>query len=184
MTLIERRLFTVVDYHKMAEAGVFHPEERIELLGGEIRPMSPVGGKHIRVVANLTKVLVQQLAGTYDILVQCPILLSDESEPEPDVAIIRQFQKGDVPDVPPAIDVFLVIEVSDTTLAYDRDTKIHFYAQAGIPEAWIIEVNKSAISQYLDPQEGFYTRYTTWRSGDMIPGHLGVEIAVDDVVLL
>lgn len=183
MTIIERRLFTVTEYHKMAEAGVLHPEERVELLGGEIRPMSPVGGKHIRIVANLTKVLVQQLAHSYDVLVQCPILLSDNSEPEPDIALIRQFQKGDIPDVPPAEDVFLVVEVSDSTLTYDRDTKVFFYAEAGIPETWVIDVNKGTIIQYLEPREGYYSRYTTWRSGESIPCHLGVEIAVDEIIL-
>jgi Uma2 family endonuclease len=183
ITLTERRLFTVSDYHKMAEAGVFLPDERVELLGGEIHPMSPTGGKHIRVVANLTKILVQELATIYDILVQSPIHLSNKSEPEPDAAVVRQYQKGEALDVPPARDVFLVIEVSDSTLPYDRDVKIHFYAEAGIPETWIIDLNKDTISQYLEPQDGLYTRYTTWRKGDVIPCHLGVDIAVSDVLV-
>jgi Uma2 family endonuclease len=183
MTLIERRLFTVSDYHKMAEAGVFRPAERVELLGGEILPMSPVGGKHVWVVANLTTVFVQKLAPHYAFLVQSPIQLSDESEPEPDIAIVRKNQKGDIPDVPPARDVYMVIEVSDTTLVYDRDVKIRFYAQASIPEVWIIDVNKNTISQYLNPQAGAYTQDATWHSGDLIPCHLRVEIAVDDVLL-
>lgn len=183
MTIIERRLFTVTEYHKMAEAGVFHSEERVELLGGEIRPMSPVGGKHIWVVANLTTILVQKLAPQYAVLIQSPIRLSDQSEPEPDVAIVRRYQKGDIPDVPPAEDVFLVVEVSDSTLTYDRDTKVFFYAEAGIPETWVIDVNKGTIIQYLEPREGYYNRYTTWRSGESIPCHLGVEIAVDEIIL-
>lgn len=183
ITLTDRRLFTVSDYHKMAEAGVFRSDERVELLGGEVRPMSPTGGKHIRVVANLTKILVQQLASVYDILVQSPIHLSNKSEPQPDAAVVRQYQKGDVLDVPPAEDVFLVIEVSDSTLLYDRDVKIHFYAEAQIPEVWIIDLNKNTISQYLEPQDGAYTRYTMWRSDDVISCHLGVDIPVSDVLV-
>jgi Uma2 family endonuclease len=183
ITPTERRLFTVSDYHKMAEAGVFRPDERVELLGGEIHLKPPVGGKHIRVVSRLTKRLVQCLGGSYDIQIQSPIHLSNKSEPEPDAAVVRQYQKGDALDVPPARDVFLVIEVSDTTLPYDRDVKIHFYAEAGIPEAWIIDLTKDTISQYLEPQDGLYTRYTTWRKGDVIPCHLGVDIAVSDVLV-
>ncbi len=183
LTQTDRRLFSVSDYHKMAQAGVFAPDERVELLEGELRRMSPVGGKHIRIVANLTRALVHALSPQYDILVQSPIRLSDYSEPQPDAAVIRRFEQCDDPNVPPAADVFLVVEVSDSTLAFDRDVKVPLYAAAGIPEVWLIDVQKEAVAQYLEPQDGEYRRYTLWRGGEMIPSPTGAAIAVSDLLL-
>ena len=116
-----RRLFTRKEYHCMGDAGILKPTERVELIHGEIIEMSPIGPRHVAFVNNLTQLLVTRLAGRAIVSVQNPVALDDDTEPEPDLAILRR--RGAVPykeSEPATEDVLLLIEVGDTSLAYDR----------------------------------------------------------------
>ena len=183
MTLTTFRPFTVEEYHKMAEAGVFAPDERVELLGGMIRPMSPVGGKHVTIVGRLGETLVFAFAKTYSIHTQSPFILSEESEPEPDAMVVKRYHLGDEPEKASATDVFLVVEVSDSTLKYDLNEKLPLYAAAGIPEVWIIDVNLNRITQYHTPVADNYTHSNIYHPSDTIMTTLGVEIQAGDILL-
>lgn len=183
MTLTTFRPFTVEEYHKMAEAGVFTPDERVELLGGMIRPMSLVGGKHMTIVGRLGETLVFAFAKRYSIHTQSPFILSDISEPEPDAMLVKRYHLGDEPEKASASDVFLVVEVSDTTLRYDANEKLPLYADRGIPEVWIIDVNRNRITQYHTPVRDTYTHSRIYHPGDSIMTTLGVEIQARDILL-
>lgn len=157
---VPRRLISLGDYHKMGDAGVFHPTDRVELIEGELIQMAPIGGAHIQLVNILTRLLVTRVGEEGVVSTQNPISLPPDSEPEPDIAILRPeclHRK----EVPSAKDVLLVIEVSVTTLEYDRDVKTPLYAVHGIPEVWIFDPTTLAVFIYREPTRSGYRRLLT-----------------------
>jgi Uma2 family endonuclease len=154
---VRRRRFTVEEFHSMGEAGILREGERVELIEGEIVKMNPFGGRHIRCVNELNWLLGQQIRDEgIRVSVQNPVRLNGGLEPQPDLAVIRA---GDYADSPPGPeDVLLVIEVSDTTLGYDRNVKLPLYARAGIGEAWIVDLPNNGVERHNDPSEEGYRR--------------------------
>jgi Uma2 family endonuclease len=160
-----RRLFTREDFQRMADAGIFEPTERLELIRGEIIEMSGPGRRHRAFVDNLTQLLIWRLTGRAIVSVQNPLALDDYSQPQPDLKVIR---RRSVPyKVREAFgeDTLLVIEVADTSLRYDRFTKLQLYAEFGIPEYWVIDCNAESIEIHRSP-EGDRYREVTLVSGD------------------
>jgi Uma2 family endonuclease len=155
----------------------------VELLGGLIRPMSPVGGKHVTIVGRLIGTMVFAFAKQHTIHVQSPFILSEESEPEPHAMVVKQYHLGDEPEKASVADVYLVVEVSDITLSYDINDKLPLYASAGIPEVWIIDVNRNWITQYHTPVGDAYTRTILYHPHDTIMTTLGVEVQAGDILL-
>jgi hypothetical protein len=152
-----RRLFTRAEYHRMGDAGIFKPTERVELIEGEIIEMSPIGPRHVAFVNNLNQLLVTRLAGRGIASIQNPVVLSDLTEPEPDVAILRRerpvpYKEAEVVTE----DVLLLIEVAETSLAYDRSTKRRLYAAAGIPEYWLVDCVAESVDVYRAPGRDGY----------------------------
>ncbi len=141
----------------MGEVGILRGDERVELIEGEIVEINPIGGRHIRCVNELNWLLGQQIRDRgLRVSVQNPIRLNDGLEPQPDLAVIRA---GDYAgSLPGPEDALLVIEVSDTTLGYDRNVKLALYARAGIREAWIADLPNGAIERHNDPSEEGYRR--------------------------
>jgi Uma2 family endonuclease len=128
------RRFTVADYHKMSEAGVLTENDRVELLEGVIIEMSPKGKRHAAATNRVTKVFIQTFGDRAIVTNQNPILLDDASEPEPDIALLAPQEKEYTDRLPQAADVLVILEVSDTTLKFDRETKGVTYAKAGIKQ--------------------------------------------------
>jgi len=151
-----RRLFTREEYHRMAEVGILKPSDRVELIRGEIIEMSPIGRRHRAFVYNLTRLLARRLPDHAIVSVQSPLALADDTEPEPDLAVLR---RRDVPYKEReawAEDALLVIEVADSSLAYDRSTKLRLYAAAGIPEYWVVDCAAESVEVYRTPDpEGY-----------------------------
>jgi Uma2 family endonuclease len=164
---IPRRPISVSEYHKMVDAGVFHEDDRMELIEGELIQMSPIGGAHIQLSNLLNRVLDRQLGDAGIVSVQNPIALPPDSEPEPDIAIL-QPECLRRKDVPRAEDVLLLIEISTTTLDYDRDVKIPLYAKHGIPEVWIVDEKSRSVSIYREPARTTYRRLLTAQKNDTI----------------
>ena len=131
---VSRRRFTAEEYRKMAEAGILHEDDRVELIGGEIVDMAPIGTRHLAWVVALTHLLVVASEGRYFVSAQNSISLGDEDEPQPDLSLLRSRPDREAPRPPGPEDILLVVEVSDTTLAYDRRVKLPLYDRAGIPE--------------------------------------------------
>lgn len=161
-----RRLFTVSDYYRMGEAGVIGPEERVELLEGEVLRMNPIGPRHANCVDRLTHVFVAWLGDRVQVRIQNPIRLSELSEVQPDVALVRRDR--DLGVHPGSSDVVLLIEVADTSVAFDRQVKLPLYARAAIPEVWIVDLAAGAVEVYREPQATGYSVSTQLAAGDVI----------------
>jgi Uma2 family endonuclease len=180
---LDQRLFTTGEYERMIETGILTEDERVELIQGAIRPMSPIGSRHAACVNRLSALLNRALLGRGIVSVQNPIRLSDESEPQPDVAVLRSRADFYALQLPRPGDVLLVVEVADTTWAYDHDTKLPMYASAGIAEAWLVDLNQDVVELHLQPLSNRYGRVTTLQRGDAIRSiTLGVEVNVDEIL--
>ena len=155
-----RRRFTRAEYHRMAEVGILKPTDRVELIRGEIVEMSPIGKRHRAFVDNLTELLVTRLSGRAIVSVQHPVVLSDDTEPEPDLQILRRRSVPYKEREAWAEDTVLLIEVAESSLAYDRTTKLRLYAEAGIPEYWIVDCAAESIEIDRTPQPKGYRDVT------------------------
>ena len=157
-----RRMFTADEYQGMAAAGILHEDDHVELLEGEIIQMAAIGGRHIATVNRLNDWLTVRLSGKAIVSIQNSIRLSRRSEPEPDVVVLRwrdDFYADPAP--PPASAVLLIIEVADSSLPYDRETKIPLYAEAGIPEVWLVDLVHQRVTVYRQPEGSAYQHVTT-----------------------
>lgn len=156
----QRWQFTVSDFLRMGKAGIFSKDDRVELMDGEIRAMSPVGPEHVAVI-NRLNVCLHRLFGTDAIVsVQNPVQLNDFTEPLPDLAVLR-FRENFYADAHPVPDdVLLLIEVADSSLGYDSNEKLSRYAQAGIFEYWIVDVERKRVIQYTTPDVTSYQTET------------------------
>ena len=183
MTLqIERQLFTVEEYHKMAEAGIIKPSDRVELIHGEVLKRSPIKSPHASVVDYLNETIGFLLHGKAIIRVQNPIEINHDSEPEPDIAIVQCKADRYRDHHPTAEDVFLLIEVADSSLEFDREVKMPLYASAKIPEAWIINLPEQRVEVYRNPEKGQYKLTELFFLDDTLPvPGFGVQLSVRDI---
>ncbi len=156
--VITPKRFTPEEYHRLGAAGFFAPGERVELIRGEILPMSPKGTKHAVCCNNLLPALLQAIGDRAILRCQDPIALPGGSEPEPDVAIARRRDDRYLTGHPTPADLWLVIEVADTSLAYDRDVKTVLYAEAGIPHYWLFDLVENRLEAYSEPTANFYAQ--------------------------
>jgi Uma2 family endonuclease len=160
--------FTTQQYHLMHEAGVFAEGDRFELINGELSKMSPIGLKHALCVARLTKRFELKLGDRTMIWAQNPILLDGNSQPQPDLAILKLRDDFYEEGLPTPSDILLIIEVSDSTTSYDRDIKMPLYAAAGIPEMWLFDINKKAIEGYSLPSSSGYKQMRRYEADDTL----------------
>lgn len=156
---VERQRFTVDDYHKMAEVGILSPDDRVELIDGEILRMSPIGSRHADCVNRLLAIVYDQVHRDAIVSIQNPIILNDGYEPDPDVAVLRRRNQSYADHHPSPEDVFLVIEVSDLSLEFDLAKKIPEYGRSGVSEAWVIDLHGDSIQRHSDAfDEGYRVR--------------------------
>ena len=152
-----RHRFTVADYYAMADAGILTENDRVELLDGDIIDMPPIGDWHAASVNRFNHYFLPLLQGQTIVTIQNPAHLSDISEPQPDVMLVRWRDDFYESGKPSTDDVLLLIEVSDTTIDYDRNRKLSAYARAGIPEVWIVSRQDRRIEAYTGPADGTYS---------------------------
>jgi Uma2 family endonuclease len=148
---VPRRLLDVTEYHQMAEAGILRRDERVELIGGELITMCAIGTPHAAIVNILTRILVMAVGDTAIVSVQNPVRLDNRSEPQPDFALLKPRDDFYRRSPPGPQDVFLLIEVVDSSLGYDRSVKLPLYARAGICEFWIVNVDEQIVEVYRAP---------------------------------
>lgn len=163
-----RHKLSVEDYHKLGEVGVLTEDSRVELIDGELIDMAPIGGPHMRLVNRLNRLLVRTVGDLGEVSVQNPVTLPPRSEPQPDVTILKPSMDSAASVVPGPDDVLLLIEVADSTLSYDRNTKLKLYARAGIVESWIVNVPSRCVEVYREPTPDGYSRQLELRSNDTI----------------
>jgi Uma2 family endonuclease len=183
-TQVLRRAFTVDEFHRMAEAGVFAEDDRLELVDGEIVQMTPIGSRHAGCVDRLNDWFGQRLSGKAIVRVQNPVLLGEQTEFYPDIALLKRRPDFYSESHPQPGDVLLVIEVADTTGDYDRRVKVLRYARAGIPEVWVVDLRERAIDVYREAAGGEYREHQRVGVGQslVIPGVSDQRIAVGDVL--
>src|SRR5436305_8187270 len=176
---IARRHFSIGEYDKMAAAGVFSEDDRVELIEGEIVEMNPIGSRHAACVGRLTK-LLERLAGDEAIVwVQNPVQVSDYSEPLPDVALLKRRDDFYAQANPRPSDVLLIIEVADSSVEYDRDIKMPLYARAGIPEVWLVNLPKETVEIYTRPLEGEYREIRLVKRGETLSAKSIPNLTID-----
>lgn len=181
---IERRRFTVDEFRAMARAGILDPEERVELIDGEIVEMSPIDEPHAAQTDRLTQLLVLRFHDAAIVRVQGPTGLDRHSQPQPDLMLLRPRQDFYRGSHPAPEDVLLLIEVSDTTLAYDRRVKAPLYARTGIVEHWRVDLGGDRIVVHRDPgRDGYRSVRVAGRGESIAPLAFPVRaLAVDDLL--
>ena len=179
-----KRKFTVAEYYRMAEVGILRPDERVELIEGEIIVMAPIGPGHSGEVNRLNRQFSRLDNDRFMVHVQNPVQLGDGSEPEPDVAILRYRADYYGTAHPTPADVFLIIEVADSSLEYDRDVKAHIYGRNDIPETWVKNLPEDCIERFTEPGPDGYAQHTVHHRGEKLtPVSLpDMELAVDDLL--
>jgi Uma2 family endonuclease len=176
--------FTVAEYHQLQDAGVLGEDDRVELIGGDLVMMSPIGSKHAGYVNRLTRLLVQSTESRAVVAVQNPVHLDEYSEPQPDLVVLSPREDDYTRSHPMPEDVLLVIEVADTTADYDRDVKIRAYARAGIAEAWLIDLAAGWLEAYREPSSAGYKLLRKVLPGERVSPQAfpDIALAVSDII--
>ena len=169
MVAVKPRLLTVREYHRMIEAGIFGSDERVELVLGQLISLGAKGSPHSAAVTRGLDLLADQFSRQQtQIRVQEPVTLEEHSEPEPDLALVRPDPTYYEARHPQASDVFLIIEVSDSTLSYDREVKSRAYARAGILDYWVLDLKNRQLHVYRDPMLEGYGQEISLGEAEMI----------------
>lgn len=165
---LQRRQFTVDEYHRMGEAGILREDDHVELIRGEIVMMSPIGPRHVYYVNRLNQVLVVTVGPAGEVSVQNPAIMEERSEPQPDVVVIKPRGRHYLGKLPESGDVLLAVEVADTSLERDRQVKIPLYAAAGVAESWILNIEETVIERFTGPGRGGYAKMERLGSKDRV----------------
>lgn len=181
---IQRRLFTVEEYDRFIEVGVLTEDDPVELINGEVVNMSPISSLHAGCVARLTSLLSFRLGQQAVIWTQNPVHIDRYSEPEPDVAVLKFRNDFYSKSLPRPADVLLLIEVADTSLAYDQQVKVPLYAKAEIQDVWVVDVENRLIYVYRSPAGGEYQETLTHKPGDvLVPvAFPALALRVDEII--
>lgn len=182
--LLTRHRLTVADYYRMAEAGIFAPNARVELIEGEVIDMAPIGTRHAAAVGRLLRAATAAVGSRALVWVQNPLRLGDLSEPEPDLMLLKLRDDFYADAHPTAADVLLLIEVADTSARYDREIKLPLYARHGVPEVWIVDLEARLVRFFRSPAGQGYAEASTTASPGRTPiaALPGVEIDLSAVL--
>lgn len=180
-----KRLFTRDEYYAMAEAGILKQEDRVELIEGEIYRMAPIGNPHAGCVNRLVRAFSTLVGQSRTILSpQNPVHLNDISEPQPDVTLLRPREDFYSEGHPQPADVLLLIEAADSSIRFDRSTKVPLYALNGIAEVWLVELVKRCIEVYRHPARDGYKTVQRFHRGDRIAPQAFPDFEIEVAAIL
>jgi len=181
---IARRRFTVDEYHRMGEAGILREDDRVELIDGEIVEMTPIGSRDAAAVTRLNQSFVRALGEKAMVSVRNPLPVPPRSEPQPDVMLLRPRPDFYSRAHPGPQDVWLVVEVADTQLTFDRAVKVPLYAGARIQEVWVVNLPGQSVEVYRHPADGHYGEMEKHEPGQriMCAAFPDLLLSVDDVL--
>lgn len=163
---VAKHRFTVEEFRKMGEAGIFGEDDRVELVEGEIVEMAPIGWRHVESVNAITGGLADlREAGRFVVSVQNPLVLGEHGEHYPDLVLYRAGVRGRVPE---ARDALIVVEVAGTSVSYDRNVKLLLYASAGVREAWLVDLRAGVVEVYAGPRAGGYDVVRKYARGEVV----------------
>ena len=173
------RRIRVGEYHRMIEAGILREDERVQLIDGMLVAMTPQGRAHAFVIQELNRILVRRLGDDFRVLSQLPLTLPGDSEPEPDLAVVRAREAASSTHHPGS--ALLVIEVAGESLRFDRQTKAALYARNGIPEYWIVNLAEPAIEAHSEPDRatGVYRSSAVVASGETLVARSVPNLTID-----
>jgi Uma2 family endonuclease len=167
-TLPARYRFTVKEYHRMGKAGIFTEDDRVELLDGEIVEMAAIGKRHAYTVLTLNELFTDQLRRRAVVSPQNPLSLGETSEPQPDLMLLVPPAARYRDRLPQPSDVLLLIEVADTSAAFERRVKLPLYARAGVREVWLVDLKQGIIQVFRQPSLGGYLSVTRVTKGERL----------------
>ena len=184
MLAAKKRGFSADDYRFLGILGILDEDDRIELIDGEIVIMSPIGSKHVACVNAVSSELLKTASGRAIVSTQNPIRLGDNSEPQPDIALLRPRDDFYAEAHPAPDDILLLVEVADSSLERDREKARDTYAKHGIPELWIANLRDEVVERHRNPTPDGYEDVRVFNRGDTISPELlpDVELAVDDIL--
>lgn len=187
---VVKHRFTVEEFRRMGEAGIFDEDDRVELVEGEIVEMTPIGWRHVQVVDRLNALFNRWIVlkagdagfGSLQVGVQNPLFLHEHGEHQPDLVVYRAEEVRE--RVPDARDALVVVEVADTSVSYDKNVKLPLYARAGVPEAWLVDLRAGVVEVHSEPREGGYGAIRRYARGEeMRSATLGdVAFEADEVL--
>jgi len=182
--LAEKYLFSVADYYRMAEAGILGEDDRVELIEGEIVQMTPVGSRHASCVNRLNVLFSQRSDSPFIICVQNPIRLGNLTEPQPDIVLAKPRDDYYESCHPTPDDILLLVEIADSSIEYDRQTKIPLYARHGIPESWLVDLVQRTIEIYTNPTETGYLTQNEMKKGDVFSplAFPELQVSVEEII--
>ncbi len=173
--------FTVEEHRKMGEAGILHEDDRVELIDGEVVEMAAIGGRRVESVMRITRLLSRWALDTGGdnvfVSVRNQMILSEFGELRPDLTLVRRREGSS--GTPRPEEILLVVEVADTSLAYDRRVKMPLYAGAGIPEAWIVNLTADEIEVHSEPGQRGYAKVVRMKRGESGSSATLPELAFD-----
>ena len=179
-----RRRFTASEYQRMGQAGILGEDDRLELLEGEIVEMAPIGSRHQATVDRLNRLFSRRAADEAMVRVQGPVRLGGDSEPQPDLILLRRRSDFYASAHPGPDDVLLLVEVSDTSTEYDREVKLPLYARHGIVEVWLVGLEAGVVEVYRGPTAQGYQEVSQSQRGQGLSSEAfpHLELAVDEVL--
>ena len=168
----------------MTESGILTEDDRVELIRGEIVEMSPIGRRHAACVRRLVTLFSEKLSRRAIVDIQNPVELSDRSEPQPDVALLQPSLDFYEAGHPKAKDILLIVEVADTTVETDRGVKIPLYAEEGISEVWLVDINEQCVEIYREPLPTGYQNVQKFQRDQTlsIQAFPDIDITVNEVL--
>lgn len=181
------RRFSVAEYYRMAEVGILGDDDRVELIDGVIVQLPPIGSEHADVTDELADLPRRRLGERARVRHQNPVHLDDHSEPEPDVALVRtpeqrgrSYRSGH----PVPRDLFLIVEVADSTVAFDLGQKALMYARAGIQDYWVLDLPGGRLIVHREPMSDGYATVTELRRGQTVRplAFSDVAFSVDEIL--
>ncbi|HLO85156.1 MAG TPA: Uma2 family endonuclease [Nostocaceae cyanobacterium] len=178
-TQLVKRRFTVEQYHQIHEAGILTENDRVELINGEILEIAAIGKLHAAYVDCISNLLYASLGRKVIVRVQNPIIVSNLSEPQPDITIVQFSSDFYRSGLPQPNDILLLIEIAGSSIEYDRDVKIPLYAESGILEVWLVDINQQIIEVYRQPTPTGYTEIKTLNRGEKLSIQSFPEISLN-----
>jgi Uma2 family endonuclease len=165
---LSKKRFTADEYHRMAQVGILGEDDRVELIDGEIVVMSPIGPRHNASVSSANRALVKAAGDDAIVLPQGSVRLDLYYEPEPDLVLLRPRADFYASRHAGPADIFLIVEIADSSIEYDRDVKAQIYAAAGIPDYWLVDLNAGVVWRYVSPERSAYRIVDQYRRGQTI----------------
>ena len=178
------RRFTSDEYYSMGRTGILTEDDRVELINGEIIELPPIGDRHSACCSRLTRLLVGLLQSSAIVRVQDPVRLSPHSEPQPDIAVVQWQDDFYASGHPSPKAVLLLVEVADSSVAYDRGIKLPLYAAAAIGEVWLVDLQGNRVEMHRDPSASGYRTVEIRGRGQRVAAQTLPEftLAVDDML--